>query len=350
MNGEPPASPARATQASVAAEAGVSQGLVSRLLNGDPSLRIPEATRARILSAAAGQQYVPNHAGRALRRRRTDTIALLVPELANPVFAPIIAGAERAATERGAVLLLASAAAMEAENNAIGALVAEGRIDGVIFQQHDVASESWLASIQNRQIHGVLLNSTAPGPWSSVILDDRRGSQVGTRALVELGHEDIAIIGGVKSHQSAQRRYAGFRDELRRHRLPVRREWVLWSGLHADEGREGMRRLAEAKRIPSAVFVSNVNAGIGALSQALDLGIRVPQDLSIVALHDAWPAQDVRPSLTTVRTPLEQMGELAVRALLNLTGGGAREDLLATEPAPELVARQSIGPGPVALR
>jgi LacI family transcriptional regulator len=333
---------ARPTLATVAAEAGVSVGLVSRLLNNDPDLKISDETRQRVLAAVDRVDYVPNHAGRALRLQRTNTIAMIVPDISSSIYTELIDGAARAAQELGALLVLARSEIAEKENEFVRKLVDEGHVDGIIFQRQDFDSPSWLRSIRTDRVRAVLLNSSDRGPWGSVTIDEEAAAAVAVQALVDAGHSDIAIICGLKVHENSRRRYRGFARALRNLEIGLPRDFVVWSGLHAEDGHAGMRALLAARRRPTGVFVAGSGSGIGALREALAHGVDVPGDMAMIAMHDAWPAQDMTPALATVRTPLEHMGDQAIRLVLDMLNGEPKRHIVIDDPAPVVIPRETI--------
>jgi LacI family transcriptional regulator len=187
-------------------------------------------------------------------------------------------------------------------------------------------------------------------PLAGVALDDVRASRMATAYLVALGHTDVAhlAIGG-RTTRSADRR-AGWEQALRHAQLPAGPELVAVGGSRPETGYQGMMELLAGPRRPTAVVAATLLSAVGALAAIRDAGLVVPDDISVVAHHDSWVAQYASPPLTVVRLPLEELGRLAVRRLVEqLEGAPPRQELL-QDPEPELVRRASTAPPPSRTR
>jgi LacI family transcriptional regulator len=328
----------------VAKVAGVSISAVSRVLSNAPSARVSDETRQRIHEAARELDYRPNFAARALKFSRTNVVALVVPDLTNAIFTELMRGVEEEAQAHGYMVLLARAEGMPPGEESIPRLVGEGRVDGVLVQVGDNMREEDLTTLLGGRVPAVLINSTHRGHVGSVALEDERAARVAVGHLVGLGHTRIGLLNGVPEADTAVRRGIGFRAAMAEAGLRVEEGLVTTLGYEPRQGREALRELAASHARPTAVVVANVNAALGALLEARVLGIRVPEELSIVAIHDAWTAETTWPPLTTVRMPLYELGRNAMRAIYELITQGKVEDITVTDPPPELIVRGSTAP------
>lgn len=330
----------------VAGAAGVTPSVVSRVLNDDTTLRIRGETRDRILAAVKRLDYIPNGTARALRLSRTGAFGLVTHDLTNPVYAEIVRGAHRAASEAGYQLLLGDADEVNRDLSPFDAMLRGRRIDGLLLMRSTQSSDDELTRLAARAVPTVLLLDTKRRGLSACRTDDAAGAQAGVEHLISLGHRRIAHLTGLTSFRSEQR-HRGFLTALRGARIKSRPDWVEVGGWDAATGRAGMAELlartAGSRTRPTAVFVSNILAGMGALAAARDAGVNVPGELSVVALHDAWLADVAAPALTTVRMPLNELGQAAVAMLLD-GGRGQDREVLVTEPAPVVVLRESTAP------
>jgi LacI family transcriptional regulator len=333
-----------ATLSDVAARAGVSISAVSRVLSDSPDSRVTPATRQRIEDAARDLDYHPNFTARALKRSRTQVVALVVPDLTNAIFAELMRGVEETAHELGYMVLLARAESMRPVGPAIAKLVGEGRVDGVLLQLGDAASGDVLEPVLTQNVPLVLVNSRRDGFVGSVTLPDGAASRIAVEHLRSLGHTAIAHIGGLPSTDSAERRAQGFSAALLAAGLPQHPAFVTRLGYEPRQGREALRRLLALPDRPSAIVVANVNAAMGVLAEARSLGVRVPEELSIVAIHDAWTAENSWPPLTTINMPLYDLGRLSMTALVERISSGRSTDSVAQESALRLVIRESTSP------
>jgi LacI family transcriptional regulator len=333
-----------ATLGDVAARAGVSISAVSRVLSNAPSARVSAQTRRRIEEVAAELGYRPNFAARALKSSRSEVVALVVPDLTNAIFSELMRGFEGRAAELGYMVLLARAESMEHGDEAVRRLLGEGRVDGVVVQLGDAMELGEYAAIVEGRVPAVLVNSRRGDGTSSVILDDAAGTRLAVEHLAGLGHRRIGLLGGLASNDSARRRAAGFEEGMRAAGLPVDRALMTDLGYDARQGRDALGRLAEASEPPTAIVVANVNAALGALLEARVRGLRVPEDLSIVAIHDVWPAENTWPPLTTVAMPLHELGVAAMDAVYERIRNGELVHTVVSDPPPRLVLRQSTAP------
>jgi len=329
-----------ATLSDVAARAGVSVSAVSRVLSEAPSARVSEATRQRIHEAARELGYRPNLVARALKSSRTNVVGLIIPELTSAIFAELMRGAEEEAHRVDYMVLLARAEGTPV-GEAIPRLVGEGRVDGVIVQVGDSMRAEDLAILREGTLPVVFVNSLSSEGAGSVTLDDALGTRIATQHLLDLGHRRIALIGGLPTSYSGQRREEGFRAAMTDAGLAVPDEHVTRLGYEPRASGVALAALAALDPRPSAVVVANVNGAHGALLEARRLGLRVPEDLSIVAIHDAWTAENTWPPLTTVRMPLYELGRAAMAAIHEQITTGTVVHEVVRSPEPELIVRES---------
>lgn len=335
-----------ATLSDVAALAGVSVSAVSRVLSRAADARVSTSTRERIHKAARTLDYRPNFAGRALRSARSFIIALIVPDLTNAIVTELMEGVDETALANDYMVLLGRSEDMQPGGVSLNKLVGERRVDGLLAQVSDEPTPEVVASLTDSLVPVVFITSMGPSGIGSVVLPDAAAGELAAGHLVELGHRELGMIGGVQSSYTARTRAAGFIDRSHALGVTIPDDRMLSVGYTVEDGRRGLRRLMALPTPPTAVFVANVNAGLGALVEARLLGIRVPQDLSIIAIHDAWTADYSWPPLTTVKMPLRQLGVAAVHELLRRLAdpAAAPQNVLIEDPAPELIVRESTRP------
>ena len=316
----------------VAAAAGVDASVVSRVLSGDARLSIRPETRQRVLDAASRLDYRPNTAARTLKTARTMAIGLTVPDLANQNYATIALGAEERSAAAGYVLLVASSSASERM------LAFHGRIDGLLVGM--ATTETPRLGQFGRGLPALLVNRREPCGIPSVTVDDEAGGALATRHLLALGHQVIGHVAGPQHADTARRRLHGYVRALDEAGVQGRPELVCETSFDEAGGHVAANRLLRLEPRPSALFVANVRAAIGVMAAARRLGLRIPDDLSVVGFHDAPFAGFLDPPLTTVRMPLTEMGRQAVDSLLALLAGEPVVDSMVATP-PELIVRGS---------
>ncbi len=327
----------------VATLAGVSVSAVSRVLRDDPAARVTADTSARIKAAAESLRYSPNFAGRALKMARTNTIALIVPDLTNSIFTDLAMGVEDGAGSAGYALVLGRAEGLDPASDNLARLIAESRVDGLVVQARDDADVDAIINEVGSRIPMVVINTVVEsGGASSISLDDRGGARIGVEQLLEAGHRRIGLLGGHPSTATAAQRELGYQDALLSGGIPVEEALIRREGYSVDEGRRAFRDLFAGGTDLTALYVANVNAALGALKEARASGISVPADLSIIAMHDSSTAEHSWPPLTTVRMPLYEMGAKAVELLGNSMRTGAVQHLVLDAPSPRIMVRESV--------
>lgn len=328
----------------VAERAGVSVTTVARVLRGDPTLSVRPETRARVLAAAASLGYRPNRLASGLRTRRTGTIGVVLPDPQNIMWNEVLRAIERAAGERDYVVVFADAHGPILDPTQEGRFVLEGRLDGVIAAFSRIADEL-VDQIAGRGLPLVPINSRSPMVEGSVTMDDASGSALAVSHLATLGHRRIGFVTGRADTDVGQRREAGYRSGMAAAGLVVDPAWVVegdFTERRAETAAARMLALPKPVR-PTAVYAVSLPTALGIRSAASRLGIRIPDDISLVTLDDHPVLEHTDPAMTSVRMPMDEMGARGAAMLLDVVAGQAlRHEVTATPP--RLVVRRSTAP------
>lgn len=299
----------------VARDAGVSIGTVSRVLSKNATVN--EGIRQRVEESIARLGYSPSSLGRSLRLNKSDIIALVIPDITNPFFADLAKHLEVLASAAGYSVLLANTHDdPEAEKTQVQSLL--GRVPaGIVIAP---VSNSFAGERLSKGVACVTVDRPLAG-YSLVSVDNVEGGRLAAEHLLELGHRRIGYIAGPSTTEVSLQRLQGFRDEIVSAQTRLGGEIQLTSVEgHFDykSGEEMGRRLLSVpdEMRPTAIATSNDQQAIGLLRCSRDMGIRVPEDLSIVGFDDIPLASLVLPRLTTIRQPVQQIAEIAVRAVL----------------------------------
>jgi LacI family transcriptional regulator len=335
----------RVTLADVARRAGLSTSAASMILNGRPDTRLSKDAHDRVHTAAEELGYRPNIAARGLRTDKTHTIAFISDLVATTRFASgLIKGALEAAERAGyVVLVVETGGEPDREEEAIGAVL-DRQVDGIIFATMR-ARELFVPPIP-AGTHAVMLNATNPHHPTSVLPDEASGGESAVKLLLAAGHSDgIVLLGhnegaesGLFRSTTVARRIAGIRAAMRSAGLAFSREESVWDWEPEGGYVATLRALAGPEPV-HALLCLNDRLAFGAYQALSESGLRVPDDVSVVSFDNDELAAYLRPGLTTVALPHEEMGRAAVRLLL--AGGPPGETLI---PMP-VIRRASLREG-----
>ncbi|TDR89015.1 LacI family DNA-binding transcriptional regulator [Enterovirga rhinocerotis] len=329
----------RANLKDVAGRAGVDVSTASRVLANKPGQRVADETRQRILDAARDLDYRPNALARGLRTSRTFALGLVVPQLDNPVFSAAIRGAEMAAAALGYSLLISHRDPDRPMAGEYRRLAATHQVDGLLVASLD-DDRNLIEELGETGVPFVLMNRHIDG-MPGVALDSRQASRIAVEHLLDLGHRRVAHLAGRLGGFNGQARIAGYRDALEAAGIPFRPEFVEPAGYTVEGGADAMRRLlALPGPRPTGIVAATLVSATGGLAALHAAGIGVPDEVSVVAIHDAPIAAMVYPALTTIRMSTEEMGAKAAGLLVELIAGRSPEapPLL---PPEGLIRRQS---------
>lgn len=328
----------------VSIAAGVSIATAGRVLRNDPNLVVRDETRARVMAAAAELGYRPNGIASGLRTRRSGTIALLLPDPQNFIWSEMVRGVERAAAARNYLVVIADAHGPMLDADQYGRLILEGRVDGVLAAFATVG-DGLVAQMTARGLPLVPVNSRSDAVSGSVTMDDAAGSRLAVETLARLGHERIGFVAGRADTDVGRRREQGYRNAMAMHGRRIRPEWVSAGGFTEAGGALAANAImaGAAAHRPTALYIVNFVSALGALRAIRDLGLRVPEDVSVITMDDHTVAAHLHPPLTTIRMPMEEMGQDGARLLLDAIDGSALRHIVTDHP-PILVERASATP------
>jgi DNA-binding LacI/PurR family transcriptional regulator len=335
---EPPSGPV--SLKTLAAYLNLDPTTVSVVLNEVPGRSIPEATRERIRKAALKFNYQPSFLARSLRNRRTMTIGILVPVLADGYHAEVMTGiGDRLLEEKYFYFIAHHRHRTDLIAQYPRMLISRGA-EGLITIDTNLVDELPLPVVAiagHRSMNGV----------TNVVLDHHRAAELSLRHLYDAGHRTIAFMRGQPYSSDSDARWKGIVQVAQDLGLVIRPELTiqLEKDLTSPElGYPVVKQLLAHHRSFTAVLSFNDIAAIGCIRALHDVGLRVPQDVSVVGFDDIKEAAFQTPSLTTIRQPLHQMGALAVQTLLEQLRASSNREHPQIAVAPELIIRESTGP------
>ena len=332
------------TLADVAQHAGVSTATVSRCLNSPD--RVVENTRKRVMAAVRELGYSPNFSARALAAKRTNTIGAIIPTMDNAIFARGLQAFQEELGKSGITLLVASSSYQpDLEEEQIRTLVARGA-DGLLLIGHHRDPEIY-RFLDRRGVPVLVSWAYDPDEEKiSIGFDNRAAMQALAAQVIGLGHRQIGVISAAQaSNDRARERVAGVRAAMQAAGLDPQSIDLVETDYSIENGRAAFRHLMAAKPRPSVVICGNDVLAIGALQMAHEMGLRVPQDVSITGFDDIELARVAHPALTTVHVPHREMGRRAAEILTGMLGGDSPQD--STRLDTDVRLRGTLGPPPV---
>lgn len=327
------------TLRAIAQELGLHVSTVSRVLNGtanDSGRAASQETIQRIRTLAAAREYHPNPHAKSLRTQRSSLIGVLVPRLSDIVLATIYEGVEEAAVELGLSTFVTNTGDDPDNQRVRTQMIIDRRVDGLIFGDARIDGR-FLDQLAAQGTQFVLTNRRAAS-HPSVTCDDYLGGRLAAEHLLELGHDRVGVLAGERYASTGIDRTAGFVDRYHEAGLDVPAEWIVHSSFDTTGGRQAAETIFGGDRIPSALFVVNDFAAIGAFGAARDHALRIGDQLAIVGFNDVPLAAELPVPLTSVRSNMHEMGRRATQMLFQVLSG---QDVTSERLAPTLVARES---------
>ncbi len=335
----------RATIKDVAARAGVSYQTVSRVINNQSG--VTEMTRSKVEQAIEALDYRPNLAARALPRRRSHIIGLIVPYEADYLFRDPhllaqISGIDAEANAQGYNLLLSTAGGADTGLEAYERFIRNQVADGALVIETPALREGNQLLTQHKYPY-VCLGYNLGNPSAYFVhIDDKTGAITATRHLLEKGHRRIGVINGPFFNEVAwlKERLDGYRQALAEANIPFDPTLVVSGDYSRHSGQQATEQLLALSPPPTAIFAFNDRMAMGAIWAIRAAGLRIPHEMAVVGFDDIPTAADFTPSLTTVKQPGKKLGQVATQILFKLIAGEPVEQRETILPA-ELIVRQS---------
>jgi LacI family transcriptional regulator len=320
----------------VARVAKVHPGTVSRALNEDTRALVNPDTADRVIAAAAELGYRPNRIARGLKTSRSHTIGVLIPDITNPLFPPILRGIEDRLDEAGYTLLIVNTDNDSKRERVYLEAMRARQVDGFISATARLDREL-LLELAEAGTPLVLVNrSLEDGSVPAVTVDDREGIALAVEHVVALGHQRIGHVAGPQNLSTGHRRHLGFVEAMRDAGLEVPPEHVRFGAFFTEEeGARACDELLDAAPGLTAIVAGNDLMAIGCYDALEQRRLTCPDDISIVGFNDMPFVDRLRPPLTSVRVPQREIGKVAADLLLEQLAGG-------DEPATEILLEPTL--------
>jgi LacI family transcriptional regulator len=328
----------KVTIVEVARKGGVSLGTVSRVINND--IHVAPETRERISKVMQEMGYVANRQARSLRGSKTNVIGVLVPDLGTGYIGEIMRGIDAELALEQLDLMLFTTHRTASKEASYVTNMGKGMVDGLLLVLPRSPAD-YVETLTRRNLPFVLIDHQGTGQnCPAVGASNWQGAYNATEYLVKLGHTRIGFITGSMDLGAASDRLAGYESALRINHISKDPQLIYIGTFFQPDGYAGACALMDIENPPSAIFASNDVMAMGAMDAVRSRGLRVPEDISILGFDDIPQAELVRPALTTVRQPLEQMGQVATQMLLDLLKNPEKE-ISRIELPTELIVRGS---------
>ncbi|SJZ32816.1 transcriptional regulator, LacI family [Selenihalanaerobacter shriftii] len=299
----------------IAKESGVSITTVSRVLNDKPD--VSSKTKEKVKEVIDRLGYKPSGVARGLVLQKTYTIGLIIPDISNPFFPEVARGIEDKAKEMDySVIFCNTDNDHLAEKEAIK-LMKSKQVDGILLSL-SIENKEELKKLEEDDFPVVQIDRKVPNSeLPSVTIDNVLSAYNATEHLIQLGHTQIVHITGDLGTKTAQDRLKGFKKAINGSEISYKEEWILEGDYSKESGYNLMKSLLKEPPQPTAIFAANDLMAIGAYGAAYDLGLEIPEDISIVGHDDIDIASVIRPGLTTMVQPKYELGKKAAEILID---------------------------------
>ncbi len=300
----------------VAREAKVSISTVSRVLN--MSGYTSEKTKEKVLYAVKKLGYTGSLVAAAMIKKQTLTLGLIIPDIKNIFHSDLTRAVEDGANSHGFNIFLCNTDNnLQKEVEYIHLLIAKG-VDGIIFSSPEVKDKN-IKEVKEKfpDLPIVILGSKFHNlTINEILVDNFDGGYRATSHLLELGHKDIAFIsGGIDSYSSIER-HKGYKFALNESGIPINDDFVIFDRFYIESGYKNALKLLQKNKRPTAIFAGSDSIAVGIYKAARELNLKIPEQLSVVGFDDSQYAEILSPMLTTIHTPIKEMGQRAIEIIV----------------------------------
>ncbi|MBK7626299.1 MAG: LacI family DNA-binding transcriptional regulator [Bacteroidales bacterium] len=303
-------------QSDIAKELNISRVTVSKALRDHPD--ISKAMKKKIIETAGKMGYVPNLIARQLNSRRTFTIGIVVPDLENSFFSYVVDSMIDYATEHSYhVILTVSREKERIEKQNIENLIGM-RVDGLLVCLSQETKDSQMFDIVRKMNIPLVFFDRAfkNMKFSRVVFNDKSGAASSLNRIIEEGYSRLANFAGFQTTSIGKERAEGFTETLSKHKIPIKREWIIESGFELKDGYESFRKLNSSGNLPEVIYTVNDRVALGAYKAAKEAGLRIPEDIGIFGFGFVEITDSFDPQLTVINQDPRKMGLEAAKLLI----------------------------------
>lgn len=307
----------------IARKLNISIATVSRALKDDPV--VSKKTKKKIADLAEEMGYQSNNFARSLRTKRTNTIGIIVHTLNSFFTATVIAGMESVASTEGYSLIISQSSESAEKEISSAKTMFNSRVDGVLVSlAFHTDSIAHFEAFAKKNVPLIFFDRVDDhNIYTSVLINNRKAAYEATAHLIGLGRKRIVHITATQKRNVYVDRLQGYKDALRDHNIPFRQDYIQITNLSQEAGVEAAGRILKMKPLPDAVFVANDNCAVWCMVALKKAGIRIPEGIAFVGFNNDPVSSVVEPNLTTINYPGYEMGQVAVRNLINHLSGAS---------------------------
>jgi len=299
----------------IAQAANVSTATVSHVINN--TRYVTEEVRLQVLEAMENLNYRPSAVARGLRTKRTNTLALIIPDITNPYFADFTRGFQDAADEKGFLVVLCNTDRLLDREMRFLDTMWQQRVEGIVLNPSKVTAKD-LTNFVEAKIPVVMIGSQVEqNDFDHIMIDNIRGGFDAVQYLCSLGHNRIGLVCGLRTASSALQRYQGYLQALSNNNISFDEQLVAEGEITFDGGYQCIHQLLLLSNPPTAVFAISDIMALGAKTAIEDAGLQIPADISLIGFDDIPEVSRTKPTLSTIAQPKYQMGQVAADVLFD---------------------------------
>ena len=305
------------TQKDIADKLGVTRITISKALSDSSDISLEMRENVKRIAQEMG--YIPDYTARNLHRNKTNTIGVVVPDVSNSFFSFAIDGIMDAAAKHGYhVMLTVSRESADIEKGNIVTLLAH-RVDGLLIAiSKETTDIAIYETVKRRDVPLVFFDRAIQGiGFSSVGIDDRIAASELVAYAIKCGYKNIAHLAGSLTIDIGRERHTGYLETLNKYGIPIEEDWIICGGFDKISGYNGCRKLLERDRLPEVIFASNDRIAQGAYNAIKEAGLKIPDDIGVIALGHREFAELLSPTLTIIDSSPEVLGQRAMEVLFD---------------------------------
>jgi LacI family transcriptional regulator len=305
------------TQKDIADKLGVTRITISKALSDCPDISLEMRDNVKRIAQEMG--YIPDYTARNLHRSKTNTIGVVVPDVSNSFFSFAIDGIMDAAAKHDYhVMLTVSRENADIEKGNIITLLAH-RVDGLLIAvSKDTTDKAIYERVKKRNVPLVFFDRAIQGiGFSSVGIDDKKAAFELVVYTIRRGYKDIAHLAGSLTIDIGRERHAGYLEAISKYGIPIKEDWIIFGGFDKISGYNGFRKLLKQDRLPEVIFASNDRIAQGAYIAIKEAGLKIPDDIGVIALGHREFAEILSPTLTIIDSSPEVLGQRAMEVLVD---------------------------------